>query len=46
MSTHFTFYSYYKKEAVELAKPSCNGNHVFMVEHGYPWLFHAHGHAF
>ena len=22
--------------------PSCNGNHVFMVDHGYPWLFHGH----
>ena len=22
--------------------PSCNGDHVFMVEHGYPWLFHRH----
>ena len=24
--------------------PSCNGNHVFIVDHGYPWLFH-HGHV-
>ena len=24
------------------AVPSCNGNHVFMVDHGYPWLFHDH----
>ena len=23
---------------------SCNGNPVFMIEHGYRWLFH--GHAF
>ena len=22
--------------------PSCHGNHVFMVDHGYPWLFHGH----
>ena len=21
---------------------SCNGNHVFMIDHGYPWLFHGH----
>ena len=25
-----------------LRQPSCNGNHVFMVDHGYPWLFHGH----
>ena len=23
-------------------QPSCNGNHVFMIDHGYPWLFHGH----
>ena len=22
--------------------PSCKGNHVFIVDHGYPWLFHGH----
>ena len=22
--------------------PSCNKSHVFMVDHGYPWLFHGH----
>ena len=24
------------------SKLDCNGNHVFMVDHGYPWLFHGH----
>ena len=27
---------------IKMTTPSCNGNHVFMVDHGYPWLFHGH----
>ena len=38
---HVTNMAYVLNEGKYVSQ-TLNGNHVFMVYHGYPWLFHGH----